>query len=154
MSQSAANPTAMQQSSGKITQTQTRPLAFHFPIEARLTYSQLLAEDRPLSQRRAVPAAVPELVLTLIDAHLSAFAHNNDGVRATLTDSPLARRQPGNLVADDVGAQSHHRGQGPAENRRNTCAQISTNTHTHTSGCRHKLSRLDLPEDSQMDSFA
>lgn len=83
-------------------------LHFHFQTEPRLTYSQLLAEDRPLSQRRAVPASIPELVLTLIDAHLGAFAHNDDGVRATLADSPLARCQPRDLVADDVGTQSHH----------------------------------------------
>ncbi|KAJ4938097.1 hypothetical protein JOQ06_002723, partial [Pogonophryne albipinna] len=69
--------------------------------QLRLTYSQLLTEDCPFSQRRTVPASIPELVLTLIDAHLGAFAHNNDGVRAALADGPLARCQPGNLVADD-----------------------------------------------------
>lgn len=80
----------------------------HFETVHRLTYSQLLAEDCPLPQRRTVPASVPELVLTLIDAHLGTFAHNNDGVRAALADSPLARCQAGYLVADDVGTQSHH----------------------------------------------
>lgn len=88
--------------------------------EPRLTYSQLLTEDCPFSQRRAVPASISELVLTLIDAHLGAFADNDDGVWAALADGSLARSQPRNLVADDVGTQSHHRGQSPAK------------THTHS----------------------
>lgn len=132
---------------GILTQIHTKALfPFHFVIEPRLTYSQLLAEDCPLSQRRTVPASISELVLTLIDAHLSTFAHNNDGVRATLADSPLARCQPGNLVADDVGTQSHHWGQGPAKVR-------ETHVHTHSYTHTHIQTQLELPEDGQTDSF-
>lgn len=109
--------------------------------EPRLTYSQLLTEDCPLPQRRTVPASISELVLTLIDAHLGTFAHNNDGVWAALADGPLARCQPRNLVADDVGTQSHHRGQGPAKvrethqhhhTRRHAFIQTSVDTHAST----------------------
>lgn len=103
-------------------------------IEPRLTYSQLLTEDCPLSQRRTVPASISELVLTLIDAHLGAFTHNNDGVRAALADGPLARCQPRNLVADDVGTQSHHRGQGPAVKvKRNTPPHVHMSIRTQPS---------------------
>lgn len=86
----------------------TGPHTPPFGIGTRLTYSQLLTEDRPLSQRRTVPASVTELVLALVDSHLGAFTHNNDGVRAALADGPLARCQPRDLVADDVGTQSYH----------------------------------------------
>lgn len=99
-----------------------------FVTEPRLTYSQLLTEDCPLPQRRTVPASVSELVLTLVDAHLGAFTHNNDGVRAALADGPLAWCQPGDLVADDVGTQSHHRRQGPAKK-----ARENTTPHVHVS---------------------
>lgn len=84
-------------------------------LSNRLTYSQLLSEHRPLSQRRAVPPAVPELVLALVDAQLGAFADDDDGVGATLAEGPLTGGQSWDLVADYVGTQSHHRGQGPAE---------------------------------------
>ncbi len=110
-----------------------------FAIEPRLTYSQLLAEDCPFSQRRTVPASVSELVLTLIDAHLGAFAHNDDGVRAALADGPLARCQPGNLVADDVSTQSHHRGQSPVKVRETHVRMYSyTQRHTHMHRCTHR----------------
>ncbi len=125
-------------------------------IEPRLTYSQLLTEDCPFTQRRTVPASISELVLTLIDAHLSAFAHNNDGVRAALADCPLARCQPGNLVADDVGTQSYHRGQGPAKVRE-THAHMHSYTQTHTHQWTHRRTQtqtqLELPEDGQTDSL-
>lgn len=78
-----------------------------------LTYSQLLSKDRPLAQGRAVPAAVAELVLTFVDAELGAFADDDDGVGATLTEGPLTGGQSWYLVADDVCAQRHHRGQRP-----------------------------------------
>lgn len=114
-------------------------------IEPRLTYSQLLTEDCPFSQRGTVPASISKLVLTLIDAHLGAFTYNDDGVWATLADGPLARCQPGNLVADDVGTQSHHWGQGPAKVREththsfihtHQWTHTNTNIHTHTESVR------------------
>lgn len=80
----------------------------------RLTYSQLLSEDRPLPQGRAVPAPVAELVLALVDAQLGALANDDDGVRATLAEGPLTGCQSWYVVADDVGAQGHHGGQRPA----------------------------------------
>lgn len=80
----------------------------------RLTYSQLLSEDRPLPQGRAVPAPVAELVLALVDAQLGALADDDDGVRATLAEGPLTGCQSWYVVADDVGAQGHHGGQRPA----------------------------------------
>lgn len=72
--------------------------------ENRLTYSQLLSKDGSLAQRRAVPAAVAELVLTLVDAELGAFANDNDGIGATLTEGSLTGGQSGDLVADDIGS--------------------------------------------------
>lgn len=83
----------------------------------RLTYSQLLSEDSPLPQGGAIPPAVAKLVLTLIDAQLGALPHHDDGIRAALADGPLTRGQPRDLVADDVSAQSYHRGQRPMGGR-------------------------------------
>lgn len=146
---------------------------FLFVTELRLTYSQLLTEDCPFSQRRTVPTSISKLVLTLIDAHLGAFTHNNDGVWATLADGPLARCQPRNLVADDVGTQSHHRRQGPAK-ARETPPHMHMSIHTHTSNARTRQhiyihtcmhawlhtqthtqtqTQLELPEDGQTDSL-
>lgn len=87
-----------------------------WPHKSRLTYSKLLPKDGPLPQSRAVPAAIAELVLTLVDAQLRALPNDDDGVRAALADGPLARRQPRDLIADDIGTQGHHRGKGPAKN--------------------------------------
>lgn len=103
----------------------------------RLTYSQLLSEDRLLSQSRAVPPAVPELVLALVETQLGTFANGDDGVGATLTKGPLTGRQSWYLVADDVGAQSHHRGQRPVD-------KIKMITHRgHVSNQSHiKVSQL------------
>lgn len=75
-----------------------------------LTHSELLAEDGPLTEGRAVPSAIAELVLTLIDTHLSTLTDNNDGVRAALTDGALSGGQSGDFVADNIGTQSHHWG--------------------------------------------
>lgn len=77
-----------------------------------------MSEDGPLSQGRAVPAAVAELVLTLVDAQLSPFADDDDGVGAALTEGSLAWGQSRYLIADDVGTQSHHGGQRPGAERK------------------------------------
>lgn len=86
----------------------------------RLTYSELLSKDGPLAQGGAVPAAIAELVLALVDAQLGAFADDNDGIRASLAKSPLTWGQSWDFIADDVSTQSYHRGQGPAK-RRHIC---------------------------------
>lgn len=81
----------------------------------RLTYSQLLSENRPLAQGWAVPAAVAELILTLVDAQLGAFADDDDGIGASLTEGSLTRGQSRDLVADDVCTESNHRGECPGD---------------------------------------
>lgn len=73
-----------------------------------LTYSELLPEDRLLAKGGAVPAAEAELVLALVDAHLRALPYHNDGIGPALADGTLPWGQARNLVADDVGSQSHH----------------------------------------------
>lgn len=64
------------------------------------THFQLFAEDGPLPERRAVPAAVFELKLTLVDAHLDSLSDDDNGIGATLADYPLSWSQTGDLVAD------------------------------------------------------
>lgn len=81
----------------------------------RLTYSELLSKDGPLAQGGAVPTTIAELVLTFVNAKLCAFTDDNDGVWASLAKSPLTRGQSWDFIADDVGAQSYHRRQGPVE---------------------------------------
>lgn len=72
-----------------------------------LTYSQLLPKDGPLAKGRAVPPSVAKLILALVDAQLSALSNDDDGIWAALADGTLSGGQAGNLVADDVRAQSH-----------------------------------------------
>lgn len=88
-----------------------------------------MSKDCPLSQGGAVPAAVAELVLTLIDAQLGAFADDDDGVGATLAEGSLTRSQAWDLVADDVRPQGHHGGQCPegreGGNTRDVCKKAS-----------------------------
>lgn len=72
-----------------------------------------MSKDCPRAQGRAVPAAVAELVLTLVDAQLGTFADDDDGIRATLAQGSLTRGQSGHFVADDVSTQSDHRGECP-----------------------------------------
>ena len=84
----------------------------------RLTDSELLAEHGPLPQGGAVPAAVTELVLALVDAQLGALSDGDDGVWAAVADRSLPRGQAGDLVTDDVGAQGHHWGQRPVGSAR------------------------------------
>ena len=66
------------------------------------THFQLFSEDRPLSERRAVPAAVFELELTLVDAHLGSLSNDDNGIGAALADDPLPRSQTRDLVTDDA----------------------------------------------------
>ena len=75
------------------------------------THFELLAEDGALPQCRAVPAAVAELKLTLVQAHLRAFSYDDDGVGPALADRPLSGSQAWDLVTDDACAQSYHRGE-------------------------------------------
>lgn len=75
------------------------------------THFELLAEDSALPQCRAVPAAVAELKLTLVQAHLRAFSYDDDGVWPALADRPLSGSQAWDLVTDDACAQSYHRGE-------------------------------------------
>ncbi|KAA8590871.1 hypothetical protein FQN60_001814 [Etheostoma spectabile] len=56
--------------------------------------------DCPLSKRRAVPAPVFELKLTLVDAHLGSLSDDDNGIGATLADNPLSGGQTGDLVTD------------------------------------------------------
>lgn len=72
-----------------------------------LTYSQLLPKDGPLAKGRAVPPSVAKLILALVDAQLSALPNDDDGIWAALADGALSGGQAGDLVADDVSAQSH-----------------------------------------------
>lgn len=78
------------------------------------THSELLPEHGPLPQGRAVPAAVSELKLALIDPHLDPLPDHYDGVGSALTDSPLTGGQARDLVADDARSQRDHRRQTPA----------------------------------------
>lgn len=64
------------------------------------THFQLFSEDCPLSKRRAVPAPVFELKLTLVDAHLGSLSDDDNGIGATLADNPLSGGQTGDLVTD------------------------------------------------------
>lgn len=77
--------------------------------KAQHTHSELLPEHGPLAQGRAVPAAVSELKLTLIDPHLNSLSDHYDRVRSALTDSPLTGGQAGNFVTDDARPQCNHR---------------------------------------------
>lgn len=61
---------------------------------------QLFAEDSPLPERRAVPATVFELKLTLVDAHLDSLSDDDNGIGATLADYPLSWSQTWDLVTD------------------------------------------------------
>lgn len=72
------------------------------------THFELLPEDGALAQRRAVPAAVAELKLTLVQAHLRAFSYDDDGVGPALADRPLSGSQAWDLVTDDARTQSYH----------------------------------------------
>lgn len=77
-----------------------------------------MSEHGPLAQGRAVPPAIPELVLAFVDAQLGALADDDDGVGPRLTEGPLTGRQSRDLVADDVRAQSDHGGQRPVQRER------------------------------------
>lgn len=72
------------------------------------THFQLFSEDGPLAEGGTVPASVPELKLTLVDAHLCSFSYHDDGVRTTLADDPLSWCKSWDFVADDAGSQSDH----------------------------------------------
>lgn len=85
-----------------------------------LTYSQLLSEDGAFTQRRAVPAAVSELVLAFVDAQLCPLSNHDDGVRPALADGALAGCETGDLIADDVRTKGHHRGKSPVGQKRQT----------------------------------
>ncbi len=85
-----------------------------------LTYSQLLSEDGAFTQRRAVPAAVSELVLAFVDAQLCPLSDHDDGVRPALADGALAGCETGDLIADDVRTKGHHRGKSPVGQKRQT----------------------------------
>ncbi|TNN43891.1 hypothetical protein EYF80_045913 [Liparis tanakae] len=63
------------------------------PSEAGARFAQTEDVVHSESCNTEFPASIPELVLALIDAHLGAFAHDDDGVRAALADGPLARIQ-------------------------------------------------------------
>ncbi len=82
-----------------------------------MTYSQLLSEDGAFTQRRAVPAAVSELVLAFVDAQLCPPLDHDDGVRPALADGALAGCETGDLIADDVRTKGHHRGKSPVGQR-------------------------------------
>lgn len=75
------------------------------------THFELFSEDGALPQCRAVPAAIAELKLTLVQAHLRAFSYDDDGVGPALADRPLSGSQAWDLVTDDARAQSYHRGE-------------------------------------------
>lgn len=85
-----------------------------------LTYSQLLSEDSAFTQRRAVPAAVSELVLAFVDAQLCPLSDHDDGVWPALADGALAGCETGDLIADDVRTKGHHRGKSPVGQKRQT----------------------------------
>lgn len=82
------------------------------------THFQLFSEDGPLAERGAVPAAVFELKLALIDAHLRALSDQDDCVRPTLTDDPLPGRQSRDLVANDARSQRQYGGESPLIDQR------------------------------------
>lgn len=79
-----------------------------------------MSKDGPLAQGRAVPPAVAELILTLIDAQLGALANDDDGVGATLAEGSLPGGQSRDLVADDVRAEGYHRGERPGQTETGT----------------------------------
>lgn len=64
------------------------------------THFQLFSEDCPLPKRRTVPSPVPELKLTLVDAHLGSLSNDDNGIGATLADYPLSGGQTRDLVTD------------------------------------------------------
>lgn len=72
------------------------------------THFELFSEDGSLAEGRTVPAAVPELKLALIDAHLHSFSYDYNGIRATLADDPLSRCESWDFVADDARSQRYH----------------------------------------------
>lgn len=85
------------------------------------TYLHDSSENRGVVHGAAVPAAVPELVLALLDAHLGAFTDVMDVVLVELTQLLLALRQAHQLAAqrlcaDDVSLRDQQRvhGQRPA----------------------------------------
>ena len=70
-----------------------------------LTSHTFIAEHGVVGVRvGAVPAHVADLVLTLGQPQPGALPDGHDGVRTAPADGSLARRQAGNLVADDVGS--------------------------------------------------
>jgi len=60
------------------------------------------------SGSRAVPAHVAELVAAFSDAGLGALTDDGHGYWPAPADGALSRRQPGQLVTDDVRSQRHH----------------------------------------------
>lgn len=76
---------------------------------ARRTHSEFPPEHGPLPQGRAVPAAVSELELTLVDPHLNSFSDHYERIGSALTDSPLTGGQAGDFIADDARTQCNHR---------------------------------------------
>lgn len=98
------------------------------------TYLHDSSENRGVVHRAAVPAAVPELVLALLDAHLGAFADVMDVVLVELTQLLLALRQAHQLAAerlraDDVGLWDEQRvhGQRPGATRGTQCGEEQMN---------------------------
>lgn len=78
------------------------------------TYLHDSSKNRGIVHCAAVPAAVPELVLALLDAHLGAFADVMDVVLVELTQLLLALRQAHQLAAqrlraDDVSLRDQQR---------------------------------------------
>lgn len=92
-----------------------------FFVVVFFTYLHDSSENRGVVHGAAVPAAVPELVLALLDAHLGAFTDVMDVVLVELTQLLLALRQAHQLAAqrlcaDDVSLWDQQRvhGQRPA----------------------------------------
>lgn len=82
---------------------------------AQRTHSEFPPENGPLPQCRAVPAAVSELELTLVDPHLNSFSDHYERIGSALTDSPLTGGQAGDFIADDARTQCNHRRQTPGK---------------------------------------
>ena len=59
------------------------------PGTDRLTYFELLAEDRAFAERRAVPTTMSELKVTLRDPQLRSLSDENHRIGSALADGPL-----------------------------------------------------------------
>ncbi len=89
------------------------------------THFQLFPEDGPLAERGAVPAAVLELELALVDGHLRALTDHDERVRPALTDDALPGRQAGDLVAYDARSQRQHGGESPEVDQRRASSYLT-----------------------------